>query len=428
MDATAVAAARRALDVLEAADGSAFAECDRDGLDVMLGELGRVRGVVAGFEVAIARRARTLASSGHSECADAVLAEHGRRRSREAKAAAERERACAEVPDLERALSAGDITTGHADALAAATNGLDQETKASFLEWAPTLAKQAAAMPVDRFANECRDLVRALMADDGESQLAQQRKQRNLRRWRDRVTGMWHLHAELDPVAGARVDAALDAATRAARAAAPADQPLSWDQASAEAFEGLLTGAQAVDRRVPDVAVHIDWSTLIDGLHSQSMCETSDGTKLPVSTVRRLCCEAEIFPVVLDGDGGVLDAGRSSRLANRAQRRALRAMYRTCGHPTCSVPFDRCEIHHVDAWERLGLTDLANLLPLCSFHHHLVHEGGWRLALDARRIVTLTRPDGTVVHCDTTVDRRPTASPTNSTAAGRSPPDARPPP
>jgi predicted restriction endonuclease len=41
-----------------------------------------------------------------------------------------------------------------------------------------------------------------------------------------------------------------------------------------------------------------------------------------------------------------------------------------------------------------GATDLANLLPLCSRHHHLVHEGGWRLSLDHERTLTIIRPDG----------------------------------
>jgi hypothetical protein len=148
----------------------------------------------------------------------------------------------------------------------------------------------------------------------------------------------------------------------------------------------------------------------------------SDGTQLPVSTVRRLCCDAEILPVVLDGDGAVLDLGRSQRLANREQRRALRAMYRTCGHPDCDVPFDRCEIHHVDPWELLGRTDLANLLPLCAFHHHLVHEGGWTLTLDPDRTITLTRPDGEVVFKDTTIDRV-AAGVARERGSGRSPPD-----
>ncbi|HEY5886078.1 MAG TPA: HNH endonuclease signature motif containing protein, partial [Acidimicrobiales bacterium] len=42
----------------------------------------------------------------------------------------------------------------------------------------------------------------------------------------------------------------------------------------------------------------------------------------------------------------------------------------------CDVEFDWCEIHHLHPWEKGGPTDLGNLAPLCSYHHHWVHECG----------------------------------------------------
>jgi hypothetical protein len=42
------------------------------------------------------------------------------------------------------------------------------------------------------------------------------------------------------------------------------------------------------------------------------------------------------------------------------------------------------------------LTDIDNLLPLCHRHHHRVHEGRWQLALDERRNLTITYPDGNI--------------------------------
>ena len=72
---------------------------------------------------------------------------------------------------------------------------------------------------------------------------------------------------------------------------------------------------------------------------------------LPPDTVRRMCCDANIIPIVLGGDGVPLDHGRNRRLATAEQRWALRAMYRTCGHPGCTVRFDDCRIHHVQWWE-----------------------------------------------------------------------------
>ncbi len=177
---------------------------------------------------------------------------------------------------------------------------------------------------------------------------------------------------------------------------------------------------QPVDRQVTpitEVSLLIDLTTLVDGLHANSVCETEDGRALPVSTVRRLCCDAEIIPIVLGGNGEALDVGRSKRTVNRAQRRALRAMHRTCAHPLCTVPFSSCKIHHVRWWWRdRGATDIDNLLPLCEPHHHLVHEGGWTLTMTPARVATWTRPDGSVHHQGSTNDRRPDSQPSGTEA------------
>ena len=51
-----------------------------------------------------------------------------------------------------------------------------------------------------------------------------------------------------------------------------------------------------------------------------------------------------------------------------------------------------------------GPTDLANLIPLCSRHHHVVHEGGWHLTLHPDRTIALRRPDGTLSFEGSTID------------------------
>ena len=92
---------------------------------------------------------------------------------------------------------------------------------------------------------------------------------------------------------------------------------------------------------------------------------------------------------------GQLDLGRSTRLANRAQRRTLQALYPTCAIPGCTIRYDLCKLHHVHWWEHGGPTDLHNLLPLCVTHHHAVHDRHWQLNLTPNRQLTITYPDGT---------------------------------
>src|SRR5262249_18940565 len=156
----------------------------------------------------------------------------------------------------------------------------------------------------------------------------------------------------------------------------PEHAKTGWEQLQVEAVLAACNGGDTT-RRVPQLMLLMDETTYRHGVHTNTVCETSDGTPVPVEVARRMACEADIVPVILGGAGQALAVGRTQRLATPAQRVALRAMHRTCIGPTCTVPFDDCPIHHVVPVERGGPTDLDNLVPLCSDDHHLVHEGGW---------------------------------------------------
>jgi hypothetical protein len=74
-----------------------------------------------------------------------------------------------------------------------------------------------------------------------------------------------------------------------------------------------------------------------------------------------------------------LEAERTSRVVQPAQRTALTVRDGGCVFPDCDRPLAWCEAHHVRHWLHGGPTDLANLVLLCRSHHRAVHEGGWRL-------------------------------------------------
>ncbi len=132
---------------------------------------------------------------------------------------------------------------------------------------------------------------------------------------------------------------------------------------------------------LPLLGVLIDIQTLADGLHPGSICELSSGEPLAVSVARRMACDADIFPAVLGGASVVLDLGRSHRLVNRSQRRALGIRDRGCTETTCTAPPEWCDAHHVIDWygPRRGPTDLDNLVLLCRYHHSLLHRELWSL-------------------------------------------------
>jgi hypothetical protein len=73
-------------------------------------------------------------------------------------------------------------------------------------------------------------------------------------------------------------------------------------------------------------------------------------------------------------------------------------MYDTCAFGGCTVTFDQCHVHHVDFVEHGGHTNIDRLVPLCSRHHHLVHDLHWKLHLAPDRTITVIRPDGQLHH------------------------------
>ena len=111
------------------------------------------------------------------------------------------------------------------------------------------------------------------------------------------------------------------------------------------------------------------------------VAETETGTTIGVSAAMRLADECELFTTVLDRNGAVLCAGRTRRLANRAQRRALAARDGGCCFPGCTRPASWCEAHHVLAWINGGPTDLDNLVLLCGWHHREFERRGWTVHL-----------------------------------------------
>jgi hypothetical protein len=301
------------------------------------------------------------------------------------------------------------VSAGHVDAIASAVRGLDQVTAAEFYSNCGTLLDKAQSQGVDTFGQTCRDLARQVIAEQAAgsevAELERQRAASKIKRWTDKETGMRHTLISLDPERDKTFWTAVSHSLRKVRQK-PAHAKTPWHQLEVEALLAACSGGDGGER-VPSLIVLCDLTTLLHGVHANTVCETEDGTPLPVDVIRRMACEADIIPVVLNGRGEALAVGRSQRLATPAQRAALGAMHRTCIGPTCSVPFEDCQMHHVVPWEEGGLTNLENLAPLCSQDHHLVHEGGWKLTLTPDRIATWTRPDGTVFHTGSTVDRAP---------------------
>src|SRR5437660_2497603 len=124
------------------------------------------------------------------------------------------------------------------------------------------------------------------------------------------------------------------------------------------------------------VSMNIDW--LIDGIGTATL---DTGCKLAPAAVRRLSCDAELIPLVLNGESVPLDLGRSRRLVTSGQRKALVARDQGCAFPGCCNPARWADAHHVQHWIDGGVTDVDNLVLLCRRHHRELHHSAWEVRM-----------------------------------------------
>jgi hypothetical protein len=232
----------------------------------------------------------------------------------------------------------------------------------------------------------------------GLSDHQRQRARRRIRRGRS-PDGLRRTTLDLDDESDAIVYGALRdivaEMNRADRAAdLPPEQQRTGPQKWADAAAELARRARAADvitkhKARPVILALTDASALWDQLRVRGYCELEDGTKLTSRQLRRLACEADIIPMVLDTNGVCLDMGDTVRLATYQQRLALHALHPTCAAEGCDLDFNWCEIHHLHPWQHGGRTDLDNLVPLCSYHHHLIHDHDLTVELQPDRTLRL---------------------------------------
>ncbi len=122
-------------------------------------------------------------------------------------------------------------------------------------------------------------------------------------------------------------------------------------------------------------------------------CGFEDGTVVHPEIGRRLSCDARLQIVLEDSSGNALGIGRAGRNIPAWLMRQLRYRDHGCTFPGCGTRAF-LQAHHIVHWEHGGATDLSNLTLTCCFHHKLVHEYGWTVALDEASVALWFRPGG----------------------------------
>ncbi len=411
MDVGAVCERVRAVAAVRAA-----VVADRSALEGGLRSVAVVRSWLAAAEADLAALLAGVVSFPEKAIADAGRGSQG-----EAGRVLERSGTLGAVPALAEALDDGSVTAGHVDVVTKVASGLEGAAREALLERAGGLVGIARHGTVTDFRKRLEREAKSLRADDGTARFERQKRAARLRRWID-GDGMWCLQGRFDPLTGVRLDARLTAEREAAFAESvpegcPTDPVDRQQFLAASALVRIMDGDGAAQRAGrPEFVVVIE----ADGDEPEGRepdadpAESDDSSgetqprvdwglqvEVPWSVLVELFGDADVHPVIVRNGvvlyaPGELNLGRTTRLANRAQRRALRAVYATCAIPGCETRFDRCKIHHVHWWRHGGRTDIANLLPLCVHHHTKVHSQGWVVILGLGRVLTLRLPDGTV--------------------------------
>lgn len=334
---------------------------------------------------------------------DPIIAAAGKTSLNRAGKARDRAKTLNATPSLADALADGAITADHVDALTRGSKQLDGDQRDQLFERVDELADVAAAATIDQFADRIRVEIKRLQSGDGMDRLERQRSNVRVNTWTD-AEGMWNIRGRFDPLTGVKLSERLTNTVNTVfaeevPALCPTDPIEKQKFLAAHALERLLTG-QSTGRTTgrPEYIVVIDADAPgADG----PVADWSLPVEIPARVLVELAPGADVHAVVVR-NGVVLHApgelalGRTTRLANRAQRRTLRALYATCAIPGCATTYDRCKLHHVIWWRHGGRTDLNNLLPVCAGHHANIHRDDWIVTLGQDRELTITTPDGAI--------------------------------
>ncbi len=345
------------------ADGAA----GRESLEAAMRGVGRLEAWLAGTKAALTSQLATKVSFPEKTIADCT-----RGTTRDAINDKARADTLETAPSLADALDAAAITAGHVDAVTKATKSLDDDQRSELIDRLDTgLLDVAAVASIDEWRRRLAMEVKNIQRDDGIDRLERQKRATSLRTWTD-ADGMWCLSGRFDPVTGVKLAAKLDSAANALFAeqtpsTCPTDPIDKQRHLAALALAAMVDGGGVGGRPGrPEYVVVVD-SSQSDGADGPAV-DWGIPVEVPHRVLAELIGEGDVHTVVVRNGvvihaPGQLDLGRTTRLANRAQRRALRALYSTCAIPGCAVRYSRCKLHHIIWWRNGGRTDLAQSAP-----------------------------------------------------------------
>jgi hypothetical protein len=280
-------------------------------------------------------------------------------------------RALGALPLVTEGFSTGELSYSKVRAV---TRVAQPETEAQLVE----IARHATGAQLDKLVRGYAGVIRTTREH---AQIVEEKQSLSCL-WGD--DGMLHVKGCLTPEDGAALLAALEGA-------GPEDRSLTLGNRQAQALGALARGEATAGA---EIVVHVDAQTLASEQISER-CEVEGGPVIAPETLRRLGCDGALV-TILERDGQPLSVGRRTRAINPALRRGLKSRDQGCRFPGCTHT-RWLHAHHIRHWVHGGPTAMENLIQLCSHHHHLVHEGGYRVDLDASGQAEFRTPRGWLI-------------------------------
>ena len=246
------------------------------------------------------------------------------------------------------------------------------------------LAHDFAPTPLRRLARKVLEVIAPEISDEHERRALEREEHLAAERTRLSLTplgdGTTRIGGRIPDATAARLRTYLEAFASPRRTATEADgaripTPRLLGHALTDLLEALPAQVlPAHGGTATTVTVHLKHDQLTASLEKAGIATLDTGDVITAAQARRLACQAKILPAVLGATSEVLDLGRTRRLHNAAQRKAIRIQQTQCRTDGCTVPAAWCETHHPHAWSAGGRTDLDNAALLCTHHHHRAHD------------------------------------------------------
>ena len=337
-------------------------EVDLADLRDRLGLVGRARASLAAMEAdlvgEIARR--------EGEAAAEEILRRDQKRSRAGARKAVKTAAQLEwAPGVAEKLAAGAITPEAAELIldAAAEAPVDQNL----------LLGAAEQEPDDLFRRTLKEHVNERTSEQELTERREGQRRRRRASISEQPDGMFHLFANLDPLAGAQVRAALIAKADELFRSEDPKHRCTPQQRLADALEQLICNGDAAGApRGAELIVLADYDLVAERLRNVRL---PDETRLTEQEALALACDAHILPGIFNKQTGNVVLGQSRRKVSPRLRKRLVARDRGC--VGCGASEKICQVHHLKHWSHGGETSYENTCLLCWRCHHVrVHLHG----------------------------------------------------